>query len=159
MGVIHPPSADPKRPQPQRIRRSDGKRHRATANPWTKAKSDPRWQVSWLAGHRSVHAFPEPKFQWLLRKNETVHLARRSQLQGQPRFSSKSCIPRSHFKLLSKYQRDHVRQSHGRSDRLSCKMCKLKPEFEMMRSPPSSPMLSGLAPRLLWWPSIMQEGF
>lgn len=45
------------------------KKHRAVANPWAQTKSDPRWQVSWLAGQGLMHAFPKLSPQWLFRAN------------------------------------------------------------------------------------------
>ncbi|EHJ62454.1 hypothetical protein NSU_0585 [Novosphingobium pentaromativorans US6-1] len=50
--------AAPLRPRPQ-VRRSDGV-HRAAAIPWTRARATRRRQVSWLAGHSLMHAFPGP---------------------------------------------------------------------------------------------------
>ncbi|KTE14335.1 hypothetical protein ATE71_08680 [Sphingopyxis sp. H115] len=58
---------------------------RAAAFPWTLALSDPRRQVSWLAGQGLMHAFPGDPSGWS-ESLEPVHLARRLQLQGQPRF-------------------------------------------------------------------------
>jgi hypothetical protein len=61
-GTMAPPALH--RCGPRRIiRRSDGE-HRAPDTPWSQARATMRRQVSWLAGHGTMHAFPCRFISW-----------------------------------------------------------------------------------------------
>jgi len=79
-----PASSRRVRPRAARLRVARRKNPRAAADPWTEALSDPRRQVSWLAGRRSIHAFPVAQWPRGATRPALVDLARRSQLQEQP---------------------------------------------------------------------------
>jgi hypothetical protein len=69
--------------------------NRATAIPWARARATSRWQVSWLTGRRSMRTFPGPGPSGCFRRRKPAHLARRLQLQGQPRLRAHAPTPRS----------------------------------------------------------------
>ncbi len=69
---------------------------RAAAVPWALALSDPRRQVSWLAGQGFDARLPRLP-QWLTRMFGSVHRARRLQLQGQPRLQGFRTSPFTAF--------------------------------------------------------------
>ena len=87
--------------------------YRAVTIPWIRQERPVRRQVSWLAGHSLMHAFPDPRLgvvQWPpLAQKGHVHRAIRLQLQGQPRIwevSSRTAFP---IKPLMGHRRDHRR--------------------------------------------------